>query len=120
MILNRKHHGSVAETVLTLAGAPLGWLTLQTVMAFHYANLYYRGRTRKGYVVPIDFPHCREPGPWEFIYVSTVIGMTAQVSDTNVQSTQMRRAMTPHSIVSFFFNTVLIAMAVNAAVSAAT
>jgi uncharacterized membrane protein len=45
--------------------------------------------------------------------------MTAQVSDVQVRTTAMRRAVTGHSVVSFFFNTVLIAMAVNAAVASA-
>jgi uncharacterized membrane protein len=56
---------------------------------------------------------------WDFIYFSLVIGMTAQVSDVQVRTTAMRRAVTGHSVVSFFFNTVLIAMAVNAAVASA-
>ena len=43
--------------------------------------------------------------------------MTAQVYDVLVQTTQMRRAVMFHSIISFFFNTVLIAMAVNAVVA---
>ncbi|MEJ0025815.1 MAG: DUF1345 domain-containing protein [Rhizomicrobium sp.] len=115
--LNRKQHDTVLETCLTLAGAPLGWFMLQTVMAFRYANIYYRHDDAKGYVAPVDFPKCREPGPPEFVYLAMVIGMTAQVSDTNVQTTDMRNAITVHAVVSFFFNTVLIAMAVNAAIS---
>lgn len=105
---------------LTLAGAPLGWFMLHTLMAFHYAHLHYRGDDRKDYVPPLKFPACGEPGPWDFIYFAFVVGMTAQVSDTLVQTTAMRRAVMAHSIVSFFFNTVLIAMAVNAAVTLAS
>jgi uncharacterized membrane protein len=86
-------------------------------MAFHYANLYYRRNDHADYVAPVNFPKCPEPGPTEFVYLAMVVGMTAQVADTNVQSTEMRRAVTLHAVVSFFFNTVLIAMAVNAAVS---
>ncbi len=115
--LNHKQHGTVLEICLTLAGAPLGWLMLQTMMAFRYANIYYRHDDAKGYVAPIDFPKCKEPGPSEFVYFAAVIGMTAQVSDTNVQTTDMRNAVTAHAVVSFFFNTVLIAVAVNAAIS---
>ena len=114
--LNGRHRDLV-PTLITLAGAPLSWLMLQSVMAFRYADLYYRRNDRPGYVLPVDFPKCPEPGPAEFIYLAMVVGMTAQVADTNIQSTNMRRAVTLHGVVSFFFNTVLIAMAVNAAVS---
>ena len=68
----------------------------------------------------LKFPGTGEPGSWDFLYFSFVVGMTAQVSDVQVLTTQMRRATLKHSIVSFFFNTVLIAMAVNAVVAAAS
>jgi uncharacterized membrane protein len=115
--LNGGQHRTTVETLVTLAGAPLSWLMLQDVMAFHYAELYYRRNDRADYVPPVNFPKCAEPGPAEFVYLAMVVGMTAQVADTNVQSTQMRRAVTLHAVVSFFFNTVLIAMAVNAVVT---
>jgi uncharacterized membrane protein len=110
-------HRDAAATLIVLAGAPLSWLMLQSVMAFRYADLYYRRNERKDWIAPVNFPKTPEPGPAEFVYLAMVVGMTAQVADTNVQSTGMRRAVTLHSVVSFFFNTVLIAMAVNAAVS---
>jgi uncharacterized membrane protein len=115
--LSDKAHAQTLELVLTMAGAPLGWLMLQMVMAFHYAQIFYSGDEKPGYVPPVDFGKCPEPGPWEFVYMAMTVGMTAQVSDTNVQTTPMRRAITAHAVVSFFFNTVLIALAVNAAVS---
>ena len=118
--LNHRQHGTVLETCLMLAGAPLGWLMLQAVMAFHYANIYYRHDDAEDYVAPVDFPKCSEPGLPEFVYLAMVVGMTAQVADTNIQTTDMRNAVTGHAVVSFFFNTVLIAMAVNAAISGAS
>ena len=117
--LNEKHLYSPLSIWLTLAGAPLGWFMLHTVTAFHYANVYYRDDDQDGYVPPLKFPECHQPGPWDFIYFSIVVGMTAQVSDALVQTTEMRRMVMLHSVVSFFFNTVLIAMAVNAAVTMA-
>jgi uncharacterized membrane protein len=110
-------HRSTAGTLIVLAGAPLSWLMLQHVMAFRYADIYYRHNDRPDWIPAVNFPKCPEPGPMEFVYLAMVVGMTAQVADTNVQSTDMRRAVTLHSVVSFFFNTVLIAMAVNAAVA---
>ena len=106
---------------LAIASVPLGWLTLHTIAAFHYAHLYYATegedvRDAGG----LDFPGTKEPGAWEFLYFSFVIGMTAQVSDVTVHSAGMRRLVLGHSIVSFFYNTVLLALAVNVAVTLAS
>lgn len=101
--------------VLLLAAAPLGWCVLHTISAFHYANLHYfdpPGECEPG--TALEFPGTKEPDLYDFIYFSFVIGMTAQVSDVQVAASDMRRAVTAHSIVSFFFNTVLIALVVNA------
>ena len=118
--LHGKSLGSPLTLSLALAGAPLGWFMLHTVSALRYAHLYYNNDEDEGYVPPLKFPECIEPGPWDFMYFSLVVGMTAQVSDALVQTTDMRTTVLAHSVVSFFFNTVLIAMAVNAAVAIAS
>ena len=86
-------------------------------MAFHYAYLYYSDPEEQRRPAVCDFPDTPEPGAADFLYYSFVVGMTAQVSDVQVTSTRIRKTMLGHSIVSFFFNTVLIAMAVNAVVA---
>ena len=118
--LNQTHLPSRFDLALALSGAPLGWATLHTISAFHYANLHYVSvdEDTPSHCAPLQFPETGRPGPWDFMYFSFVIGMTAQVSDVIVQTTRMRRAVLFHSVVSFFFNTVLIAMAVNVAVAA--
>jgi uncharacterized membrane protein len=119
--LNDKGAKQIAPLALTLAGAPLGWLMLHTIMTFRYANLFYLGSPQdREKEKALQFPGAgAEPGVMDFLYFSLVIGMTAQVSDVQVQTTQMRRAVALHGVVSFFFNTVLIAMAVNAVVARA-
>ena len=67
----------------------------------------------------LDFPGKDEPGAHDFLYFAFVIGMTAQTSDVAITSTAMRKANLLHAVVSFFFNTVLVAAAVNVAVSLA-
>jgi uncharacterized membrane protein len=118
-VLNQKQNPGTLAFVLSVASAPLAWFSLHTISAFHYANLHYLvgadGKTQA-----LKFPGTGEPGSWDFLYFSFVVGMTAQVSDVQVLTTQMRRATLKHSIVSFFFNTVLIAMAVNAVVATAS
>jgi len=118
--LNRKHGIEVAPLVLAGIGAPLGWLVLHTVMAFHYANVhYFEDPECAADDKDLDFPGRGDPGPWDFLYYSFVVGMTAQVSDVQVRTTVMRRLTLLHGVVSFFFNTVFIAMVVNAGVTLA-
>lgn len=113
--------------IVSLASVPLGWLTLHTVLAFHYARLHYRRAEPASSQTPgaprrdrggLAFPGDAEPTAWDFLYFSFVIGMTAQVSDVEVEDAGTRRLVLAHSVVSFFFNTVLVALAVNVAINA--
>jgi uncharacterized membrane protein len=119
--LNKKHGLETLPLVLAGAGALLGWVALQVVMAFHYADIHYFDdpdcADDEG---DLDFPGKGDPGPWDFLYYSFVVGMTCQVSDVDILTTPMRRLTLFHGIVSFFFNTVFIAMAVNAGVALAS
>jgi len=118
LALNSNHTLTPLEMTIILAAAPLGWFVLHTIAAFHYANMHYfdpPGDAGPGRA--LLFPGTETPGVWDFLYFSFVIGMTAQVSDVQVCTTGMRKAVTGHSIVSFFFNTVLLALVVNAVVA---
>jgi uncharacterized membrane protein len=119
--LSKKHGLEILPLALAAIGAPLGWFVLHTVMAFHYADLHYFDDpdSPDDDERDLDFPGKAEPGPWDFLYFSFVIGMTCQVSDVQVKTAVMRRAVLWHGVAAFFFNTVFIAMAVNAAVSMA-
>ncbi len=121
MVLNQKDDRVPLDLALAAIGVPLGWFTLHTIAAFHYADLYYARKengpqSRRG----LTFPDIKEPGVWEFLYYSFTIGMTAQTSDTNVHDTNIRRATLGHSVVSFFYNTAIIAMSVNAVIAVAS
>lgn len=116
---------SPSALTLTLISIPLGWFTIHMMTALHYAHLYWfagdAGKT-DGNKSPaphggLGFPGKTQPSGWDFLYFSTIIGMTAQTADTEVTTTPMRRAVLLHSVVSFFFNTVIVAAAVNVAVS---
>lgn len=103
---------------LSVASVPLGWFTLHLMMAYRYGHLYYVRTSGKN--APdaggLKFPGTAEPTAWDFIYHSFVVGATAQVSDVDVTSTGMRKVTWCHSTVAFFYNAVLIALAVNIAV----
>ncbi|HEY5339064.1 MAG TPA: DUF1345 domain-containing protein, partial [Rhizomicrobium sp.] len=75
MVLHQKHDQQPIFLALALAGIPLGWGTLHTIAAFHYADLYYaRKESRPQSVRGLDFPDTKEPGVWEFLYYSFTIG----------------------------------------------
>lgn len=114
---------SGGEFALAFASVALGWVTIHTMAAMHYAHLYWRPGSTKASPDAgrsLDFPGGAQPGVYDFLYFSFVIGMTAQTSDVVITSTAMRKVNLLHAIVSFFFNTVLVAAAVNAAVSLAS
>lgn len=110
--------GFVWRPLLALASVPLGWVTIHLVTAFHYAGLWYArdagGRDAGG----LDFPGAAaDPVLWDFIYYSVTIGMTAQTSDVAVTTTGLRRLTVLHGALSYFYNTVILALAVNLALS---
>jgi uncharacterized membrane protein len=120
--LNGRQSASVGELVLAFASVALGWFTIHTMAALHYAHLYWAGHRKAESDAPergLAFPETREPGAFDFLYFAFVIGMTAQTSDVAITTTAMRKINLVHAVVSFFFNTVLVAAAVNTAVSLA-
>jgi uncharacterized membrane protein len=117
LLLRQSENTGTAGGVLAVASIPLGWLMLHTLAAFHYANLFYAPAPEGGEAGGLDFPGTPEPGLWDFLYFSFVIGMTAQVSDVAVRTTPLRRTALAHGVASFFYNTVILALAVNAAIA---
>jgi uncharacterized membrane protein len=95
------------------------------MLAFHYAYEYYgtdatspkEADGRRRHVGGLDFPGKEAPDALSFLYFSFVIGMTAQVSDVEVTSNAMRKLVLLHGILAFFFNTVILAAAVNVVVA---
>jgi uncharacterized membrane protein len=63
------------------------------------------------------FPGDNRPDYWDFLYFSTSIGATSQTSDTAIRSKALRRLVTLHAVVSFFFNTTVLALTINLAAS---
>lgn len=120
-LLRRAGQPDAAELSVAIASVPLGWLMLHTILAFHYAHLFYGASEVDGGGATggLGFPGLGEPGAWDFLYFSFVVGMTAQVSDVSVTTAGMRRLVLFHGVLSFFYNTVLLALAVNVAVTLA-
>src|SRR5438552_12321073 len=105
------------QLALATATIALSWAVIHTTFALHYAHDYYRGAKPGG----LQFPsgdRDEDADYWDFVYFSFVIGMTAQVSDVGITDKTIRRTATAHGVISFVFNTALLALMVNIAASA--
>jgi uncharacterized membrane protein len=114
--LGAQHRGAFGLALAT-ATIALSWAAVHTTFALHYAHDYYRGAKPGGLQFPSGDTQ-DHADYWDFVYFSFVIGMTAQVSDVGITDKTIRRTATAHGIVSFVYNTALLALMVNIAASA--
>jgi uncharacterized membrane protein len=114
--LDGAHRGTPELALATLTIA-LSWAAVHTTFALHYAHEFYRGAKPGGLQFPSGDQH-EDADYWDFVYFSFVIGMTAQVSDVGITDKTIRRTATAHGVISFVFNTALLALMVNIAASA--
>jgi uncharacterized membrane protein len=105
------HSGIVA---VAIASVVLSWAAVHTVFTLHYARLYY------GVGGGIDFHDRDLPEFGDFAYVALTIGMTFQVSDTDLVSKPIRRAALRHALLSYLFGVVVVAMTINVVASLLT
>ncbi|WP_189092578.1 DUF1345 domain-containing protein [Deinococcus ruber] len=110
--------GYLAEAaVLTALGVGvvlLSWLTIQTVYTFRYAHLYY-APPEGGIQFDHDDREDKDASPdyLDFWYLAVTIGMTFQVSDTNLSRKSIRRTLTKHALIAYVYNAVLVALTIN-------
>lgn len=100
------------DIVLGLVSVIVSWAVVHTTYALKYARLYY-GDPEGG----IDFNESDPPRYSDFAYLAFTIGMTFQVSDTDLQTKQIRATALKHALLSFVFGTVIIATTINTVVS---
>jgi uncharacterized membrane protein len=107
-----------AHIALSVVSLSFAWLLIHTVYAFHYAHRYYQEENNdQTSVAGLDFPGKRDPDYLDFLYYSFVVGMTCQVSDVQVTSREMRRLTLVHSVLSFAFNMLVLALSINVVAS---
>lgn len=96
---------------VAIASAILGWCLTHATYALRYAHLFYRddGTPCDG----LTFPETPEPDDYDFLYFAFVIGMTFQVSDVQVNDAGIRRMVLLHGLVSFAYNTAILALGIN-------
>ena len=111
---NLTRHQAITLYGLGLLAVVLGWLLIQTVFVFRYAHLYYERRDRQDREGDgLAFPGTKEPKDLDFAYFSFVLGMTFQVSDVQITSPHIRALALLHGVISFGYNTAILALVVN-------
>jgi uncharacterized membrane protein len=95
----------------------LSWILIHTIFTFRYAHLYYTCSAQEQGIQKeteggLEFPGDVSPDYMDFAYFSFVIGMTFQVSDVTITSRQIRHLALFHGLISFVYNTVILALSV--------
>jgi uncharacterized membrane protein len=106
--------GDEVAGLLAIAALSLvcSWLVVHTVFMLRYARLYYTGADGG-----ISFNEDDPPAYSDFAYLAFTIGMTFQVSDTNIEDKTIRRTALRQALISYLFGAVLVAMTVNVGAS---
>ncbi len=100
---------------LAIAGMILSWILIHTLFTLRYAHIYYGNDVDNptNHAGGLNFPGCKRPEYLDFAYFSFVLGMTFQVSDVEITSRPLRTMALFHSMLSFAYNTVMIALVIN-------
>ncbi|MFJ5957366.1 DUF1345 domain-containing protein [Paenarthrobacter sp. NPDC092416] len=117
VIVNSHAEGTATRVysgALALACVALSWMLVQTLFTLRYAELYYSPDADAGGAVGgISFNQDRLPQYTDFAYLATSLGMTYQVSDTNIGNHRIRTEALKHSLLSYLFGTVILAVTIN-------
>jgi len=113
--------GKLLFAALAATTIVISWLVTQVTFTFHYAHEYYAPQQfpKQGEksVHPLAFPNDDTPDYWDFFYFATSFGAASQTSDVSINSKEIRRLTILHAVVSFFFNTMVLALTINLAAS---
>lgn len=114
-------HGLFKSMRMGLVGltVALSWFMVQIVFALHYAHEYYapdRATPEEDDVIGgLKFPGDEPPDYWDFLHFAIVIGVASQTADIAFTSRRLRHIGTVHGLISFLFNTVVLALTINLA-----
>lgn len=104
-----KAHGFLQALIVGLAllNLALSWFVVHTLYALRYARLYYRDRAG------VDFNENVPPRYLDFAYLAFTVGMTFQVSDTDITTVAIRRTIIRHALLSYLLGVLVLACTVN-------
>jgi uncharacterized membrane protein len=116
----KNDHGLIKILRINLAFLTIAvsWFFTHLIFALHYAHEYYspetcadsEGRTERG---GLAFPGGEPPDYWDFVHFAVIVGVASQTADTSFTSKPLRRIGTVHGVLSFVFNTVVLALTIN-------
>ncbi|HVJ62624.1 MAG TPA: DUF1345 domain-containing protein [Tahibacter sp.] len=107
---------ALSHVGLALSTVVGGWLLLPTLFTLTYASVYYVTEHKAGLIFPDTDPAFR-PNYSDFLYFSITIAVASQTADVCVSSPHMRRLVLLQSVLSFVFNTAILAFTINIAAS---
>lgn len=112
---NENHAEKLLHIPLALAAMILSWFAVHTIFTARYAHMYYHDKKNDAttYAGGLEFPGNTQPDFLDFAYFSFVLGMTFQVSDVEISSPKIRRLALLHGLISFVYNTVIVALTIN-------
>lgn len=118
LLIHSKGEHKALHITVAVIGMTFSWLLVHTLFTVRYAHIYYGDHKEKedSYAGGLDFPGEDEkdhPDFIDFAYFSFVLGMTFQVSDVQITSKRLRRLVLIHSLVSFIYNTGIVALTIN-------
>jgi uncharacterized membrane protein len=111
VLVRASHEGGLAKGLLVglaVASIVLAWAVVHTVYTLRYAKLYYQGKPEG-----VDFHDASSPCYVDFAYLALTIGMTFQVSDTDLTSREIRRTALRHALLSYLYGALIIATTIN-------
>lgn len=116
LIISKKQGNNGTLSLITaVAGMLFSWILIHTIFTLRYAHIYYGDHSTKPntHAGGLDFPGDENPEYLDFAYFSFVLGMTFQVSDVEITSKRLRTLAMFHGLLSFLFNTIMIALTIN-------
>jgi uncharacterized membrane protein len=113
-----QHVHAIRHVLMSIGSVAISWWMLHTVFTMSYAHMYYTNTPadddpKDAVVGGLQFPDEDNPDYLDFVYFSFVIGMTFQVSDVEIASRSIRRLALLHAVISFAFNTAIVALSIN-------
>jgi uncharacterized membrane protein len=118
--LAKNDHGIIKPLRVGLAFATIAisWFFVHLIFALHYAHEYYSPETcpdQEGHQgrAGLGFPGDESPDYWDFVHFAVIIGVASQTADISFTSKPLRRIGTVHGVLSFVFNTVVLALTIN-------
>lgn len=100
--------GKDIQAAISVAGVAAAWATVHTLFTTRYARLYYQSSAGG-----VDFNEDDPPRYSDFAYLSFTIGMTYQVSDTNLKTKEIRATALRHALLSYLLGVGIIAVTIN-------